>query len=153
MYGENHPQQDINLTTQRTRRGWCAGRNPSSVLGSIQLSGPPASHADLTDAYLPLHPAGQPFHRFHHHPQRLNTYHRQLMMDVPFLLSSQDSRPTPHGVAALHGGWSFLRPQRPESYPPAHQPQNLTVMWSNKKISKTLGYNASILELRLTKSD
>lgn len=31
----------------------------------IQLNGLPASPTDLIDTYLPFHPAGQPFHRFH----------------------------------------------------------------------------------------
>jgi len=49
--------------------GWRVGSNPSSVLCGIQLSGLPASFAEVMDAYLPLHPAGQPFHRFHPSPQ------------------------------------------------------------------------------------
>ena len=40
-------------------------RNPPSVLDGIQLYGLPASRTELIDAYLPFHPAGQPFHRFH----------------------------------------------------------------------------------------
>jgi hypothetical protein len=54
-------------------RGWCAGRNPPFVYSDgIQLNGLPASPAELTDAYSPFHPAGQPFHRSQPHPQRHN---------------------------------------------------------------------------------
>ena len=50
--------------------GWCAGRNPPFVFDGIQLYGLPASPAEITDAYSPFHPAGQPFHRIQPHPQR-----------------------------------------------------------------------------------
>ena len=61
------------------KRGWRVGHNPPSVLCGIQLSGLPASFAEIINAYLPLHPTGQPFHRFHSLPQWLNTYHRHPM--------------------------------------------------------------------------
>jgi hypothetical protein len=38
---------------------------------SIQLNGLPAPLAEVIDAYSPFHPAGQPFHRFQPHHQRL----------------------------------------------------------------------------------
>jgi len=44
----------------------------------IQLNGLPASPAEFTDAYLPFHPAGRPFHHSQPHPRRLNTSHRHI---------------------------------------------------------------------------
>jgi len=43
-------------------RGWRAGRNPPSVLGSIRLIGVPAPRAELIGAYYPFHSAGRLFH-------------------------------------------------------------------------------------------
>jgi len=41
-------------------------RNPPSVLDGIQLNGQPApSPQKIIGAYLPFHPAGRPFQRFH----------------------------------------------------------------------------------------
>ena len=57
-------------------RGWCLGRNPSFVLGGIQLSGLPALRAAVISAYLPLHPTGRPFHRFLQSPRQLSMPHR-----------------------------------------------------------------------------
>ena len=58
--------------------GWCAGRNPPFVLDGIQLYGLPASHAEIIDAYLSFHFAGQSFHRIQSHPQRFITHHTHL---------------------------------------------------------------------------
>jgi hypothetical protein len=102
--------------------GWCAGHNPPFVFDGIQLYGLPASPAELTDAYSPFHPAGQPFHRFQPHPQRQQSHHPHLRLGVPFLLRNQGSRPTP--LQALQfsvvGGVSSGTHAR--SRPPAHQP-------------------------------
>ena len=88
----------------------------------IQLNGLPASPAEITDAYSPFHPAGQPFHRIQPHPQRLNTHHPHPT--VGRTVSAQEPRLSPHtltGAAVQHGGRSFLR-QHARSRPPAHQP-------------------------------
>jgi len=110
--------------------GWRVGRNPSPVLGGVQLSGLPAPRAALIGAYLPLHPAGRPFHRFHQPPQRLSTHHSQRRVDVPFLLRCQSSRLAPRGAAVLHGGWSFPRPKARQ--PPANSPTNYLTLRMNK---------------------
>jgi len=77
----------------------------------IQLIGLPAPHAALIGAYLPLHPAGQPFQRFALGIlQQLSMLHRHVpsgrFVSVllpklsPYILAN---------VAGLHGGRSFLK--------------------------------------------
>jgi hypothetical protein len=81
----------------------------------IQLNGLPASPAEITDAYSPFHPAGQPFHRIQPHPQRLNTHHSHPT--VGRSVSAQEPRLSPHtltGATVQHGGRSFLRQQSPK---------------------------------------
>jgi len=76
----------------------------------IQLNGLPASPAEITDAYLPFHPAGQTFHRTQPHPQRLNTHHRHLAGGR--FVSVPEPRLSPRALtsaAVQHGGRSFLR--------------------------------------------
>jgi hypothetical protein len=76
----------------------------------IQLNGLPASPAELTDAYLPFHPAGQPFHRIQPHPQRLNTHHSHPMIGRS--VSAQEPRLSPRAFTSAtvqRGGRSFLR--------------------------------------------
>lgn len=92
--------------------GWCAGRNPPFVFDGIQLNGLPASPAEITDAYLPFHPAGQPFHRIQPHPQRLNTHHPHPTIGRS--VSAPEPRLSPHaltGATVQRGGRSFLRCQ------------------------------------------
>ena len=92
--------------------GWCAGRNPPFVFDGIQLNGLPASPAEVTDAYLPFHPAGQPFHRIQPHPQRLNTHHPHPTIGRS--VSAPEPRLSPHaltGATVQRGGRSFLRCQ------------------------------------------
>jgi len=94
--------------------GWCLGRNPSFVLSSIQLSGLPAPHADLTGAYLPLHPRVSRFTVSNGFVNELKRIILIQLLDVSFLLRCQSSRLTPHGVAVPHCGWSFLSSHRGE---------------------------------------
>jgi hypothetical protein len=90
----------------------------------IQLNGLPASPAEITDAYSPFHPAGQPFHRIQPHPQRLNTHHPHPT--VGRSVSAPEPRLSPHaltGAAVQHGGRSFLRQQspKPSASSPTHK--------------------------------
>ena len=81
-------------------RGWCAGRNPPSVLDGIQLNGLPASctvtHRRLF-ALPPRRTAVSPFP-----PSLLGDLARLNvtgLVDVPFLFWSQGSHLTPCGIA------------------------------------------------------
>ena len=75
-------------------------RNPSSVLGGIQLNGLPASRTVIHRRLFALSPrrtAVSPFP-----PSLLGDLARLTVtgwVDVPFLFWSQGSRPTPCGVA------------------------------------------------------
>jgi hypothetical protein len=100
-------------------------RNPPFVFDGIQLNGLPASPAEITDAYSPFHPAGQPFHRIQPHHQRLNTHH--LPVTVGRTVSAQEPRLSPRalaGAAVQHGGRSFLRP-KPEAVRQLTNPQTI----------------------------
>jgi len=91
----------------------------------IQLNGLPASPAEITDAYSPFHPAGQPFHRIQPHPQRLNTHHPHPTIGRS--VSAPEPRLSPHaltGATVQHGGRSFLRCQghpKPSASSPTHK--------------------------------
>jgi len=91
----------------------------------IQLNGLPASPAEITDAYSPFHPAGQPFHRIQPHPQRLNTPHPHPTIGRS--VSAPEPRLSPHaltGATVQHGGRSFLRCQlAPEAVRQLTNPQ------------------------------
>ena len=93
-------------------------------IDGIQLYGLPASPAEITDAYSPFHPAGQPFHRIQSHPQRLNTHHSHPT--IGRIVSAQEPRLSPRALTdatVQRGGRSFLRCQTgTRSRPPAHQP-------------------------------
>jgi hypothetical protein len=100
----------------------------------IQLNGLPASPAEITDAYSPFHPAGQPFHRTQPHPQRHKPHHPHPT--VGRSVSAQEPRLSPHtlaGAAVQHGGRSFLR-HKARSRPPAHQPTKQYFMIREIKI-------------------
>jgi hypothetical protein len=90
----------------------------------IWLVGLPASLAVFMDAYLPLHFAGQPFHRFA--PgivQQLSMHHLHLQ-DGRFV-SVLLPRLSPYilaNAASLLSGRSFLKLWLARSHPPAHQP-------------------------------
>jgi len=93
----------------------------------IQLNGLPASPAEITDAYSPFHPAGQPFHRTQPHPQRHRSHHPHPT--VGRSVSAQEPRLSPHtltGAAVQHGGRSFLRQQSPK--PSASSPTHKTII-------------------------
>ena len=92
-----------------TRVGRCAGRNPPSVLSGIQLYGlPGSSRRRSSDPYSPFHPAGSAVS-----PKPVASSASKASKHATEGLVSvrcQGSPPTPHSVAVLHGGWSFLRP-------------------------------------------
>jgi hypothetical protein len=93
----------------------------------IQLYELPASPAEITDAYSPFHPAGQPFHRIQPHHQRLNTHH--LPVTVGRTVSAQEpklSQCTLTDAAVQRGGRSFLRQQSPK--PSASSPTHKTII-------------------------
>jgi len=103
----------------------------------IQLNGLPAPPAEITDAYLPFHPAGQTFHRTQPRPQRLSTLHRHFA-DGRFV-SVPEPGLSPRvlaGAAVQRGGRSFLRCQGTRSRPPAHQPNILLEVVGNKNFGK-----------------
>jgi len=110
---------------------WCAGHNPPFVFDGIQLNGLPASPAEITDAYLPFHPAGQPFHRIQPHPQRLNTHHPHPTIGRS--VSAPEPRLSPHaltGATVQRGGRSFLRCQgHPKPSASSPTPKK-TIPWS-----------------------
>jgi hypothetical protein len=76
--------------------GWCVGCNPPFVFCGIRLIGLPApSGRDFIGACLPFPLAGQPFHRSSLAHSASQTLHRQVQVDVSFLLCSQASRLIP----------------------------------------------------------
>jgi len=90
----------------------------------IQLYGLPASPAELTDAYSPFHPAGQPFHRIQPHPQRHKPHHSHPT--VGRNVSAQEPRLSPRaltGATVQRGGRSFLRQPMPEAVRQLTNPQ------------------------------
>jgi hypothetical protein len=92
----------------------------------IQLNGLPASPAEITDAYSPFHPAGQPFHRIQPHPQRQRSHHSHPTIGRS--VSAQEPRLSPHaltGATVQRGGRSFLRQQCPK--PSASSPTHKTI--------------------------
>ena len=99
----------------------------------IQLNGLPASPAEFTDAYLPFHPAGRPFHRSQPHPRRLNTSHHHLA-DGRFV-SVPEPRLSPYALYEHYSSarWAeFPQVLGTRSRPPAHQPNLLVEMVGNK---------------------
>jgi len=92
--------------------GRCAGRNPSPVLSGIQLYGlPGSSRRSSKDPYSPFHPAGAVVS-----PMPVASSASKASLRATGGLVSvrcQGSPPTPHSVAVLRGGWSFLRPCGP----------------------------------------
>jgi len=92
--------------------GWCVGRNPPFVDCGIRLIGLPAlSGRFLISVCLPFPLAGRPFHRFQSAHSTLRMSHRQVKLDVSFLLRSQGSRLAPFtGRCNSTRGRSFLRP-------------------------------------------
>jgi len=130
--------------------GWRAGRNPPSVLGSIRLIGIPAPCADLMGVYYPFHRVGWLFTLT---PSILNaTASLTSAGRGSFLCQSPNSHSVPRDTTPPHGGWSFLRPYRPGSYPPARQPNSRT-HFANSNLSQNscrfLGASASLTALVL----
>jgi hypothetical protein len=105
-------------------------------IDGIQLNGLPASPAEITDAYSPFHPAGQPFHRIQPHPQRLNTHHSHPT--VGRIVSAQEPRLSPRALTdatVQRGGRSFLRCQlAPEAVRQLTNPQKQYSMVMEIKI-------------------
>ena len=105
----------------------------------IQLNGLPASPAEITDAYLPFHPAGRPFHRSQPHPRRLNTSHHHLT-DGRFV-SVPEPRLSPCAftdAAVQRGGRSFLRCLAPEAVRQLTSPMYNEVVVGNKNFGRIL---------------
>ena len=106
--------------------GWCVGRNPPSVVCGIRLIGLPApSGRDFIGDCLPFPLAGRPFHRSTPAHSALSMPHRQVRVDVSFLLRCQRSRVAPRGSCNSTCGRSFLRPadfwvRQPHTNSPAH---------------------------------
>ena len=103
----------------------------------IQLNGLPASPAEFTDAYLPFHSAGRPFHRFQPHPRRLNTPHRHLA-DGRFV-SVPDPKLSPCAftdAAVQRVGRSFLRCLAPEAVRQLTSPIDNEEVVGNKNFGK-----------------
>ena len=105
--------------------GWCLGNNPPFVFCGIRLIGLPAlSGRDLISACLPFPLAGRPFHRSHPAHSTLQMPHRQVRVDVSFLLRSQGSR-LPRRVqfytwAEFPQTFHVLRVRQPHTNSPAH---------------------------------
>ena len=102
--------------------GWCAGCNPSSVMCGIQLCGLPAPPAGGIRRLFALAPCGSAVSP---KPVASSTSKAsQPATGGTVSVRCQDSRPTTHVVAALHGGWSFLRPAARQ--PPPSSPTKTT---------------------------
>ena len=106
---------------------WCVGCNPPFVVCGIRLIGLPAlSGRDLISACLPFPLAGRPFHRSSPAHSTLSMHHRQVWVDVSFLLRCQSSRLPPKRRCNSTRGRSFLRPikfraRKPHTNSPAHR--------------------------------
>ena len=111
--------------------GWCVGCNPPFVDCGIRLIGLPApSGRYLIGDCLPFPPAGQPFQRFHQAHSTLRMPHRQVRVDVSFLLCCQGSRHVPEGTAVLLVGGVSSDPSRfsgSDSHTPTRQPKTNTL--------------------------
>ncbi len=102
--------------------GWCVGRNPPFVDCGIRLIGLPAlSGRDVISACLPFPLAGRPFHRSIPAHSAFLMPHRQVRVDVSFLLRSQASRLPPFGRCNSTRGRSFLRPFKFQGPKATHQ--------------------------------
>jgi len=89
---------------------WRVGSNPPFVDCGIRLIGLPAlSGRDLIGACLPFPLAGRPFHRSSLAHSTLRMRHRQVQVDVSFLLRCQGSRLPLAGCNSTRGR-SFLKP-------------------------------------------
>ena len=113
--------------------GWFAGNNPPFVLCGIWLIGLPAlSGRFLISVCLPFPLAGRPFHRFTPTHSTLRMSHRQVRVDVSFLLRSQGSRLIPEGTAILHVGGVSSFPEGNDSHTPTRQPNSICTAAPNK---------------------
>jgi len=102
--------------------GWCAGRNPPFVLTAFSYTGYPRL---LQKSQTPIRPFTLQVSRFTASNRILSDLTRIILiprLDVPFLLRSQGSHPTPLQALqfSMVGGVSSGNKAR--SRPPAHQP-------------------------------
>jgi len=113
---------------------WCAGRNPPFVLTAFSYTGYPRL---LQKSQTPIRPFTLQVSRFTASNRILNDLTRIILipqLDVPFLLRSQGSHPTPSQALqfSMVGGVSSGNKAR--SRPPAHQPSKRIFMVMKIKI-------------------
>lgn len=116
----------------------------------IQLNGLPASPAEFTDAYLPFHPAGRPFHRSQPHPRQLNMSHSHLA-DGRFV-SVPEPRLSPctfTSAAVQRGVRSFLRCLAPGAVRQLTSLMSNGVVVGNKNFGEKGCYAASLVTVRI----